>query len=264
VRKGLLVTNPINRAEKIPSPGESDHGQVLDAEQLLQDFKGTALFPIVAVAINTGARRNEILALQWRDLDPVARTLRIERSVEETKAQRRLKGPKREKHKRTISIDDGLVRLLLSVRDQHLRLVAGIPNNADVDLSLIKLPEGALMFPSLHGQDIDLTRLRRAHTVTRCFEERARRRFPGLAFTICGGVMRPPCLMLECRCIRLPLVVVTTRQCFCEATPSGQRSPIRPLPTSSTGCRKQFWSSWVQIWVQFYFRSGRSLMKTNS
>jgi integrase len=183
VRKGLLTTNPIDRAEKIPSAGESDHGQVLDAEQLnalLQDFKGSALFPIVAVAINTGARRNEILALQWRDLDAVARTLRIERSVEETKGQRRMKGPKRDRHKRTIQIDDALVRLLLSERDKHLRLVAGVPNDSDVDLSLIKLPEGALMFPS--PLDINLTTPRRSNTLTRLFETRARKRFPGLRF----------------------------------------------------------------------------------
>ena len=32
IRKGLLSANPIDRAEKIPSPGESDHGQVLDKE----------------------------------------------------------------------------------------------------------------------------------------------------------------------------------------------------------------------------------------
>jgi integrase len=183
VRKGLLTTNPINRAEKIPLPGESNHGQVLDPEQLntlLQDFKGSALYGIVAVAVHTGARRNEILALQWRDLDPVARTLRIERSLEETKGQRRLKGPKREKHKRTIQIDDALVRLLLSIKEQQLRLVAGVPSGTQVDLSLIKLPEGSLMFPSPCG--VDLTRPRRSNTVTRCFEARARKRFPGLRF----------------------------------------------------------------------------------
>src|SRR5262245_64936498 len=39
------------------------------------------------------------------------------------------------------------------------------------------------MFPSLHAQrDIDLTRLRRSNTITRYFEERARKRFPGLRF----------------------------------------------------------------------------------
>jgi integrase len=59
VRKGLLSSNPIDRAEKIPSPGESDHGQVLDKEQItavVQSFKGSAIHPIVAVAAFTGAR----------------------------------------------------------------------------------------------------------------------------------------------------------------------------------------------------------------
>jgi integrase len=78
VRKGLLSASPIDRAEKIPSPGESDHGQVLDKEQLaalVQSFRHLSIYPIVAVAAFTGARRNEILALQWSDLDPVAKTL---------------------------------------------------------------------------------------------------------------------------------------------------------------------------------------------
>jgi integrase len=72
VRKGLLSNNPIERAEKIPSPGEADHGQVLDEEQLaslVQAFRHSALYPIVAIAAFTGARRNEILALRWSDLN---------------------------------------------------------------------------------------------------------------------------------------------------------------------------------------------------
>jgi integrase len=185
VRKGLLLVSPVERAERIPSPGESNHGQVLDQEQLaalVQSFRGFALYPIVAVAAFTGARRNEILALQWSDLDPVAKTLRIERAMEESKDGRGLKGPKRESHKRTIQIDDALVRLLLSVREQHLRLVAGVPDAAQVDLSLIKLPEGALMFPSPHDDNIDLTKLRNARRVTETFKKRARKVHPGLRF----------------------------------------------------------------------------------
>jgi integrase len=190
VRKGLLSSNPIDRAERIPSPGESDHGQVLDKEQitaLVQSFKGSTIYPIVAVAAFTGARRNEVLGLRWFDLDPVARTLRIERSLDETKGKpgegpvRRLKEPKRSSHKRTIQIDDALVRLLLSVREQHLRIVAGIPDGVAVDLSLIKLPEGALMFPSLR-RELDFTRLKDAKAVSKYFEKRARKIFPGLCF----------------------------------------------------------------------------------
>jgi integrase len=190
VRKGLLSANPIERSEKIPSPGESDHGQVLDKDQLaalVQSFKGYALYPIVAVAAFTGARRNEILALRWSDLDPSKKSLRIERALEETRIvkgtpTRKLKGPKRDRHKRTITIDDALIALLLSERDKHLRLVAGVPDGVAVDLSLINLPTDALMFPSFTGRSLDFTRLRDANAVTRGFEQIARKQFPKLRF----------------------------------------------------------------------------------
>lgn len=189
VRKGLVSSNPIERAEKIPSPGESDHGQVLDEEQLaslVQGFKGSALYPIVAVLAFTGCRRNETLALRWTDLDPVEKTLRIERSLEETKGPvkgqpiRRLKEPKRASHKRTISIDDALVDLLCKERAKHQRLKAGVPDGAEVDLSLVRLPADALMFPSLTANNLDFTKLRDARAVTRNLEKQARKRFPGL------------------------------------------------------------------------------------
>ena len=55
---------------------------------------------------------------------------------EETKAHGIcFKGPKKEKHKRTITIDDDLLALLLSARDRLLRLKAGIPDGVAVDLS---------------------------------------------------------------------------------------------------------------------------------
>src|SRR5262245_14691974 len=34
VRKGLLSANPLDRVERVPSPGEADHGMVLDQDQL--------------------------------------------------------------------------------------------------------------------------------------------------------------------------------------------------------------------------------------
>jgi hypothetical protein len=43
---------------------------------------------------------------------------------------------------------------------KHARYVAGVPDGAHIDLSLVKLPEGALMFPSFAGDTIYLTRRR--------------------------------------------------------------------------------------------------------
>jgi integrase len=183
-----MNVNPLDRVERIPSAGDSDHGQALDEAQLaalVQCFRKSALYPIVATAAFTGARRSEILALRWSDLDPDKRTLRIERAIEETKAEgRNLKGPKTSRGTRTIEIDAGLLGLLVERRNQYLRLVAGIPDDAaDVNLDLVRLPTGALIFPSFAGDDIDLTRLRDGHAVSRGFKRQARRHgFPSIKF----------------------------------------------------------------------------------
>ena len=169
----LLAASPIDRAEKIPSAPEGDHGLVLDEDQireLVAGFRGTAHFAFVAVAAFTGARRNEILGLQWRDLDVTNKTLRIERSVEKIRKEPAvLKGPKREQHKRTITIDDDLIALLGAGREKHLRIKAGVPDGASVDLSLVKLPADALMFPNppAPGGEFSFTALRNPSNVTK-------------------------------------------------------------------------------------------------
>jgi integrase len=84
-RKGLLLSNPIKRAERIPSPGESDHGLALSEQELnalVVGFKPLpSLYPIIAI----GARRNEMLAFRWVDFDPEKKTIRVERAIEVTK-----------------------------------------------------------------------------------------------------------------------------------------------------------------------------------
>jgi integrase len=183
VRKDLLVVSPVSKAEA-PVPGESDAGQVLDQDQLttlLNGFRGSVLYPIVAVAAFTGARRNEILALRWADFDPARPTLTIACSLEETKAHgRRFKEPKTRRGCRTIAIDAGLVALLSAEREKYLRRMAGVAAGAAVDLSLVKLPDGALIFPS-PGEDI--ARPRDARSLTKQFGRRARKLgFPTLRF----------------------------------------------------------------------------------
>ena len=104
VRKGLLVSNPVARAEP-PAPGDQNAGQVLDQEQLaalLNGFRGTTLYPIVATAAFTRARRNEILALRWADVNLADKTLTIGRALELTKAHgRRFEEPKTRRGRRT-------------------------------------------------------------------------------------------------------------------------------------------------------------------
>ncbi len=185
VRKGLLVSNPVLRAEP-PSPSDHIAGQVLDQEQLaalLAGFRNITLYPIVATAALTGARRNELLALRWADIDFAEKTVTIARALELTKAYgARFKEPKTGRGRRTIAIDDGLAGLLRTEYQQHLRIAAGIADGVEVDLSLVKLPDGALVFPSFAGA-VDFIRPRHPHSVTGEFVKRARKLgFPGLRF----------------------------------------------------------------------------------
>jgi integrase len=178
VRTGKLPVTPMSRAMNIPSRGDDQVGTVLDADELatlVRGFRGYVLFPIVAVAAFTGARRNEILALRWSDLDIAAGTLRIERAIEETKEHgRTLKAPKTARGKRTIQIDRDLFDVLVSERERYLRMKVGVAASAQVDLTLVKLPDDALMFPAPPppGENFSLTRLRCPRAVTKEFQDR--------------------------------------------------------------------------------------------
>jgi integrase len=180
LRSGKLTINPMLRIMKAPRSGESDHGVALDdveLQRLLQGFRGSPDYTFVNVAAFTGARRNEILALRWTDFDPQRKELRIERALEKTKAHGlRFKGPKRESHKRTIVIDDQLCALLLALKERHQRIIAGVPDDTTVDLGLVRLPDGALMFPHpLRMAEGILTEPRSQRGASAGFERRAKR-----------------------------------------------------------------------------------------
>jgi integrase len=183
MRKGLVSSSPVARAEA-PQPGESNHGDKDQLRTLLEGFRGAPLFPIVVTLALTGARRNEVLALRWQDLDVANKTLRIERAIEQTtKYELAIKEPKTKRGKRTIAIDDDLIALLCSEREKLLHIFAGVPDGAPVDLSLMKLPGGAMMFPTppAPGESFSFTALRTHTTVTKAFLRKVKALgFPGL------------------------------------------------------------------------------------
>jgi integrase len=238
VRKGLLVVNPASKAEA-PTPGESDAGQVLDQEQLtalLNGFRGSVLYPIVAIAAFTGARRNEILALRWSDF--AGATLTIARSLEETKAHgRRFKEPKTRRGSRTIAIDEGLAGLLSAEREKYLRLTAGIADGAEVDLSLVRLPAEALIFPS-PGDDI--TRPRDARSLSKEFVRRARKLgFSALRFHDLRGTHETllldaavPVHVVAARCGHDPAILLRT---YARRTKKTDTSAAAVIGTLSKG-----------------------------
>ena len=64
----------------------------------------------VELALATGMRRGELLGLMWGDIDLDRGTLRVERSVEETKAGLRLKPPKTKRGRRNLRLPNARVQ----------------------------------------------------------------------------------------------------------------------------------------------------------
>ena len=81
----------------------------------------------------TGARRGELAGLQWGDVDLEAAKLRIERSIEKTKAQGlRSKPPKTKHGRRLITLPASAVAVLREHRksQSELRLALGAGRSA--------------------------------------------------------------------------------------------------------------------------------------
>ena len=103
--------------------------EILDAAQVacvLKKLKGNSLFPVVAVALGTGARRGEIAGLVWADL--AGGTLRIERSLEETAHHLAVKATKTRAGCRTLTLPGFTLEALHEHRRKTLevRLALGI------------------------------------------------------------------------------------------------------------------------------------------
>lgn len=94
----LIPSNPV---EVIQLPrAERKEQAALDFQEtarLLERAKSSWIGPLLAVAAATGARRGELLALTWTDLDLEAGIMLVSKSLEQTKEGLRLKSTKSRK-----------------------------------------------------------------------------------------------------------------------------------------------------------------------
>lgn len=155
---GIVSTNVTESVEAPPTPDTEI--AVLSEDQirrLMQHLNGRTLRPIVSFLLGTGCRRGEALALQWKDIDFKKATVRIERSVEETKGGLRIKSPKTRHGRRNVSISPWLVAEL---RAHHLR-----QQEQRLKLGMGKAPEDSVVFARWDGG------LRSPHSLTQKFAE---------------------------------------------------------------------------------------------
>ncbi|OFW72092.1 MAG: hypothetical protein A2Y55_12560 [Actinobacteria bacterium RBG_16_68_12] len=122
VRWGYLSSNPASGAQP-PRPRRAELIAV-DArlcERLLQATRGTRLECPVAIAIATGMRRGEILALRWSDLDEDRGIAQVRRSIQPTRSGLVYEDPKTRRSRRAVVLPGFLRPYLDRQREDQTR-----------------------------------------------------------------------------------------------------------------------------------------------
>ena len=150
VKLDLVARNVADNVE--PPKRESHEVQILKADEVktvLDALKDSDIFPIVALALATGARRSELLALRWCDVDLERGALRIEHSLEQTRGVLKLKSPKTRAGRRAIQLPAFAVDVLRQHRkDQlELRLKLGM-GKPDADAYVFSKHDGSPLGPN--------------------------------------------------------------------------------------------------------------------
>lgn len=126
-----------NVASVIAPPKVADvEVKALKADQValvLAALRGHWLEPIVVLALTSGARRGEILALTWGSVDLQRGIITIERSLEQTRAGLAFKAPKTRSGRRHVSLPVTAIEALkahrLSQLEMRMRLGLGKPDD---------------------------------------------------------------------------------------------------------------------------------------
>lgn len=135
VKWDMIGSNP---AEKASPPGltrtTAAAPSVEDVQRLVTaaDAEDAVLATAIALAATTGARRGELCALRWSNIDWERRRIRIDQSLTVIKREASL-GPTKTHQRRDVAIDEGLVRLLERRRDAQRSAAAacGVESSDD-------------------------------------------------------------------------------------------------------------------------------------
>ena len=116
--QGLLASNPSRRV-KAPRVNEKSWTILSreDAARLLRAARGDRLEALYALALTTGMREGELLALRWRDIDIDRATLSVRGTVVKSLAGKYVIGsPKTGAARRTVSLGASAVSSLCAAR----------------------------------------------------------------------------------------------------------------------------------------------------
>jgi integrase len=135
IEQQLIARNPAAALSRRLPRVEKAELKTLSAEQarrLLDGMRSNRIYWPVLLALASGARRGEILALRWRDVDLDRGSVAITRSLEETKVGLRFKAPKTDRTRGVLIPAFAVAELRRHKREQAEELLAlGVRQNED-------------------------------------------------------------------------------------------------------------------------------------
>jgi len=125
-----LVARNVSEDASPPRETQSHERQIVtpeQAQQLLAAAKGHRLEAMITLALSTGMRRGELLALRWRDIDFQHKSLYVQRSVNRLPGGYRVTEPKTASGKRKITLPQFVIEALQQhrIRQLEAKLKAG-------------------------------------------------------------------------------------------------------------------------------------------
>jgi integrase len=124
--------------------------------ELIEKLRGRAFYPRAIVALFTGMRLSEILALRWHNVDLEGKVIGVREALEETKGNGlRVKPPKTKAGHRDISMPDIVVDALREHRRQQLelRVALGAGRPAEDALVFPAPLKGGYQWPRAHSKE---------------------------------------------------------------------------------------------------------------
>ncbi len=152
VADGLIPRNATD-ALKLPRIDREEINPLTaeEANHLIEAARGDRLEALYVLAVHTGLRQGELLALKWDDLDLEAGMLRVRRTLTHAGGKYSLSEPKTKKSRRTVRLTSGAITALRG----HLERQMGEMDRLG---SIYKV--GGLVFASEVGSMINPSNLR--------------------------------------------------------------------------------------------------------
>jgi integrase len=148
--KNDLVTRNVAKAEPAPKVTDDEMVIVQDVPGLVDKLQGSRLRVPAMMALFTGMRLGEVLALRWSRVNLDGRVLNVREALEQTRAHGiRFKRPKSKAGRRDITLPDVLIDALRDHRKAALEL--------RMHLGAGRMPEDALLFATIDGGPLSPT-----------------------------------------------------------------------------------------------------------